>query len=463
MLPLLSLAVLCIGAAVPRQVNGDECEPVSCESDADCFTPQSEEALLLSTPDWEEPITAGPCQPNPCHHGGVCEATNAQRGDAFLGYHCHCSPGYSGAHCQHNVNECESGPCRNGGVCTDREANYTCVCPGEYTGRNCQHKCSGPLGMEGGIITKGQLSSSSAQQGMFGLQHWSPELARLHRRGMVNAWSPAVSDRWPWIQVNLRQQMRVTGLITQGARRLGSSEYVKSYKIAHSDDARTWSMVKARGDTQDMIFHGNSDSSSLMANAFSSPIEAQYIRVYPQVCRGHCMLRMELMGCELTGCSEPLGLKGGEVQDFQLTSSSVYRTLGMGLLAWTPNRARLDNQAKVNAWTAATNDQNQWIQVDLLVPTKVTGVVTQGAKDFGRVQFVRSYKLAYSNDGLRWTTYQDQTQHKDKVFQGNVENDTHRKNSVQPPIYGRFLRLIPWSWYGRITLRMELLGCTEDD
>ncbi|XP_055791991.1 EGF-like repeat and discoidin I-like domain-containing protein 3 isoform X2 [Salvelinus fontinalis] len=442
---------------------GDECEPVSCESDADCFTPQSEEALLLSTPDWEEPITAGPCQPNPCHHGGVCEATNAQRGDAFLGYHCHCSPGYSGAHCQHNVNECESGPCRNGGVCTDREANYTCVCPGEYTGRNCQHKCSGPLGMEGGIITKGQLSSSSAQQGMFGLQHWSPELARLHRRGMVNAWSPAVSDRWPWIQVNLRQQMRVTGLITQGARRLGSSEYVKSYKIAHSDDARTWSMVKARGDTQDMIFHGNSDSSSLMANAFSSPIEAQYIRVYPQVCRGHCMLRMELMGCELTGCSEPLGLKGGEVQDFQLTSSSVYRTLGMGLLAWTPNRARLDNQAKVNAWTAATNDQNQWIQVDLLVPTKVTGVVTQGAKDFGRVQFVRSYKLAYSNDGLRWTTYQDQTQHKDKVFQGNVENDTHRKNSVQPPIYGRFLRLIPWSWYGRITLRMELLGCTEDD
>lgn len=51
------------------------------------------------------------------------------------------------------------------------------------------------------------------------------------------------------------------------------------------------------------------------------------------------------------------------MQDSQLTSSSVYRTLGMGLLAWTPNRARLDNQAKVNAWTAATNDQNQWIQV----------------------------------------------------------------------------------------------------
>lgn len=55
------------------------------------------------------------------------------------------------------------------------------------------------------------------------------------------------------------------------------------------------------------------------------------------------------------------------------------------------------------------------LQVDLLVPTKVTGIITQGAKDFGRVQFVGSYKVAYSNDGERWNIYQDQKQRKDKV------------------------------------------------
>lgn len=53
--------------------------------------------------------------------------------------------------------------------------------------------------------------------------------------------------------------------------------------------------------------------------------------------------------------------------------------------------------------------------MDLLVPTKVTGVITQGAKDFGHVQFVGSYKVAYSNDGERWTVYQDEKQGKDKV------------------------------------------------
>lgn len=49
------------------------------------------------------------------------------------------------------------------------------------------------------------------------------------------------------------------------------------------------------------------------------------------------------------------------------------------------------------------------------MPTKVTGVITQGAKDFGHVQFVGSYKVAYSNDGERWKVYQDEKQGKDKV------------------------------------------------
>lgn len=59
-------------------------------------------------------------------------------------------------------------------------------------------------------------------------------------------------------------------------------------------------------------------------------------------------------------------------------------------------------------------------QVDLRVPTKVTGIITQGAKDFGRVQFVGSYKVAYSNDGERWITYQDEKQRKDKVRPTNL-------------------------------------------
>lgn len=59
------------------------------------------------------------------------------------------------------------------------------------------------------------------------------------------------------------------------------------------------------------------------------------------------------------------------------------------------------------------------------MPTKVTGIITQGAKDFGRVQFVGSYKVAYSNDGERWITYQDEKQRKDKVRPTNPPPANH--------------------------------------
>lgn len=47
--------------------------------------------------------------------------------------------------------------------------------------------------------------------------------------------------------------MRVTGVITQGAKRIGSPEYIKSYKIAYSNDGKTWAMYKVKGSNEDMV------------------------------------------------------------------------------------------------------------------------------------------------------------------------------------------------------------------
>ncbi|KAG5272733.1 hypothetical protein AALO_G00168720 [Alosa alosa] len=462
LLPLF-LVFLCIGEIVPHPKNaGNVCEPALCENGEDCFSSLSDEVDLTSS-DWEEPTGGGSCHPNPCHSGGVCETNEKQRGDSFGGYLCKCPPGFNGLHCQHNVNECAKNPCKNGGICTDLEANYTCECPGKFMGRNCQYKCSGPLGMEGGIISNQQITASSTQRAVLGMQKWYPYFARLNRKGLVNAWTAAENDRWPWIQVNLLRRMRITGVITQGAKRMGKPEYVKSYRVAFSQDGERWSMYIDRGTRQDMEFLGNVDNNTPSANSFTPPIEAQFIRIYPQVCRGHCTLRIELLGCELTGCSEPMGMKTGHIQDFQISSSSSFQTLNMDAFSWAPGKARLDKPGKVNAWASAANDQSQWLQVDMLLPTKVTGIITQGSKYFGHVQFVGSYKLAFSSDGEKWIVYQDESQQKDKIFQGNFDNETHRKNAIDPPIYARFIRIIPWSWYGRIALRTELLGCTEEE
>ncbi|XP_075448773.1 EGF-like repeat and discoidin I-like domain-containing protein 3 isoform X6 [Ascaphus truei] len=432
--------LLCVSLWVPLIAKGDVCDPNPCEHGGICLSDLSDESFSCECPAGfndpncssvvevaaeEESTTAGPCHPNPCHNGGTCEISEAYRGDTFIGYVCKCTHGFNGKH--------------------------------------CQHRCSGPLGMEGGIISNQQITASSTHRALFGLQKWYPYFARLNKKGLVNAWTSAENDRWPWIQINLQRKMRVTGVITQGAKRIGSPEYIKSYKIAYSDDGKSWATYKVKRTSDDMIFRGNVDNNTPYANSFTPPIEAQYIRLYPQVCRRHCTLRMELLGCELSGCSEPLGMKSGHIQDYQITASSVFRTLNMDMFTWEPRKSRLDKQGKVNAWTSGKSDQSQWLQVDLLRPTKVTGIITQGAKDFGHVQFVGSYKLAFSNNGEHWVVYQDEKQRKDKVFQGNFDNDTHRKNVIDPPIYARYIRILPWSWYSRITLRAELLGCTEED
>lgn len=58
-----------------------------------------------------------------------------------------------------------------------------------------------PLGMETGAIADRQISASSMHLGFMALQRWAPELARLHRSGIVNAWTASNYDRKPWIQV----------------------------------------------------------------------------------------------------------------------------------------------------------------------------------------------------------------------------------------------------------------------
>lgn len=46
--------------------------------------------------------------------------------------------------------------------------------------------------------------------------------------------------------------------------------------------------------------------------------------------------------------------------------------------------------------------------MDLGFQRQVTGIITQGARDFGHIQYVAAYKVAYSNDSKNWTEYKDQ-------------------------------------------------------
>uniref|UniRef100_A0A2K6JNF1 Protein crumbs homolog 1 n=1 Tax=Rhinopithecus bieti TaxID=61621 RepID=A0A2K6JNF1_RHIBE len=99
----------------------------------DGFTnkPQEERFLKIST----NSVVTGclqlsVCNSNPCLHGGNCE-------DIYSSYHCSCPLGWSGKHCELNIDECFSNPCIHGN-CSDRVAAYHCTCEPGYTGVNCE-------------------------------------------------------------------------------------------------------------------------------------------------------------------------------------------------------------------------------------------------------------------------------------------------------------------------------------
>ena len=119
-----------------------------------------------------------------------------------------------------------------------------------------------------------------------------------------------------------------------------------------------------------------------------------------------------------------MGMESGKILDKQITASSEWNA------HHAAHQGRLNFQevgeagvaTKSGSWSALKNDKNQWLQVDLLrEESVVTSVATQGRNrhplwSWGRhSQWVKSYKLQYSNNRVNFKYYKDARQNTAKV------------------------------------------------
>ncbi|XP_077188844.1 protein crumbs homolog 1 isoform X3 [Paroedura picta] len=72
------------------------------------------------------------CAPNPCVHGS-CH-------DGIDSYKCTCDPGYQGVRCEEDIDDCRGHLCANGATCIDGVNGYSCLCAGNFTGRFCRYR-----------------------------------------------------------------------------------------------------------------------------------------------------------------------------------------------------------------------------------------------------------------------------------------------------------------------------------
>ncbi|XP_036890788.1 coagulation factor V isoform X2 [Sturnira hondurensis] len=315
-------------------------------------------------------------------------------------------------------------------------------------------ECKMPMGLSTGVIADRQIKASEF------VGSWEPKLARLNNAGSYNAWMTekmSEFDSKPWIQVDMQRKVLLTGIQSQGAKHYLKSYYTTEFRVAFSSDQTNWQIFKGNSTRNVMYFDGNSDASSVKENRFDPPIVARYIRVYPTRYYNKPALRLELQGCEINGCSTPLGMESGKIENAQITASSFKKSWWGDY--WEPFRARLNAQGRVNAWQAKANNNRQWLQIDLLKIKKITAIVTQGCKSLSSEMYVKSYAIHYSDHGEDWKPYRQRSSMVDKVFEGNSNFKGHVKNFFNPPIISRFIRIIPKTWNQSIALRLELFGC----
>ncbi|XP_020628622.1 EGF-like repeat and discoidin I-like domain-containing protein 3 isoform X2 [Orbicella faveolata] len=150
---------------------------------------------------------------------------------------------------------------------------------------------------------------------------------------------------------------------------------------------------------------------------------------------------------------EALGMESGAIADSQLTASSELDS------NHAIKRARLHTKEtdvySRGSWVSATNDLNQWYQVDLGKITPVIHVSTQGRNFHSPAQMVTKYKLQFSDHGASFLFYKRQGESSEAVFDGNFDHDTIVYHQLNPPIRARYLRILPTAWQYYIAMRME--------
>ncbi|XP_031715309.1 contactin-associated protein-like 4 isoform X1 [Anarrhichthys ocellatus] len=140
-----------------------------------------------------------------------------------------------------------------------------------------------------------------------------PVFAKVNRREGAGGWSPLVSDRYQWLEVDLGRRTRITAVATQG--RYGSSDWLTAYLLMFSDTGHNWRQHRQEDSLG--AFPGNSNADTVVQYKLKQPVIARYLRLIPLDWNptGRIGLRLEMYGCRYTS----------DVANFDGSSSLVYR------------------------------------------------------------------------------------------------------------------------------------------
>ncbi|CAH3172634.1 unnamed protein product [Porites evermanni] len=307
-----------------------------------------------------------------------------------------------------------------------------------------------PLGMEDGRILSGHLRASSS----YNYNH-GPNRARLNiyaSHGRTGAWVAKYRSSNQWLQIDLRQMCIIKGIATQGRRE--AHQWVKTFQLSYSRYGARFRSYVSYGRVK--VFRGNYDIYHTVARRINPAIKARYVRIHPKSWNSYIAMRVELYGGLLREifCDVPAGFQSGRIKNNQITASSMWNRYHA---AWLARLHRARRGKYIGSWSSRHNNHNQWLQVDFRRYMKVSGIATQGRQDAD--QWVTAYRIYYSSDGVYFSSVKYWWNSYVKTFQGNRDRLSVKMHPINPPVFGRYVRIVPRGWRSHISMRLELYGC----
>lgn len=109
------------------------------------------------------------------------------------------------------------------------------------------------------VLTTKALSTLGRQPAMTGTPGLRQENSVVDISRVTNGGEKCRSNSNDWLfflfdkQINMQKKMRLTGIITQGASRMGAAEYIKAFKVASSLDGTVYTTFRVEGQWRDKV------------------------------------------------------------------------------------------------------------------------------------------------------------------------------------------------------------------
>ena len=258
----------------------------------------------------------------------------------------------------------------------------------------------------------------------------------LGRLDSVQGWSAQTNAIGEWYQMDNGVVGKITGVAIKG--RTAHDQWVKTFKVESKGATGTWSDVDSG-----KVYTGNTDMTTQVDVTFDAPVDARYIRIYPQTWNNHMSLRADIVAGKTRTDKTPT------IVDVPYSGHKSSGNWDGDAIGTSHGAGRLDS---ARAWSADANTIGKWYELDNGSATDISGVVIKGRPDgVWKNQIVTSFKAQYKDSAGAWKDVDS-----GYIFEGVIQS-SQANVFFKAPINTSAIRIYPQTWKIHMSMRAGLM------